>query len=103
LIVSEFVKAGISPPDELTESKYSEKLHLSVISLSKKGETFNASPLLERFKDTSLGTMSLNQIHISSRERIDLHDGTKVAREKFLPEQEGYYSCDGKVTFDADF
>jgi len=44
---------------------------------------FNATAALEKFKDTSLGTMSLSQIHISNRAFIETFDGERISRDSF--------------------
>jgi len=76
---------------------------MTVISLSK-GKTFSATAALEKFKDTSLGTMSLSQLHISNRAYRDLFSGPRLERKDFnRQEQEGYYGNDGSISFDNDF
>jgi hypothetical protein len=57
---------------------YLVDFHLTVVSGQK---TFNATAVLEKFKDTALGTMSLNQIHLSNRKYIDTFDGERIERD----------------------
>ncbi|TNV81282.1 hypothetical protein FGO68_gene8137 [Halteria grandinella] len=100
-IIDQFVTEGIIRQDELSQVKfnpslgyYDMKFHLSLIN-SKRWETFNAKPAIDKFKDTSLGTFRVNQIHISSRSHIDEEDGSRVERNE--SRGQGYYACDGKI------
>ena len=74
---------------------------MSVVSLRR--SSFNPNPVLLKFKDTSFGTTSLSTVHISSRELIDLYDGSKVPRKEFNTSgQDGYYACESSISFAND-
>lgn len=49
----------------------------------KRSESFNAKPAIEKFKDYSLGSVKVTEIHISSRSYIDTYEGARVKREEF--------------------
>jgi hypothetical protein len=106
-VISEFVNEGVIARNDLSHIKYDSltqmyegETHMTVISLNK-GKTFSATAALEKFKDTSLGTMSLTQLHISSRASMDLFSGKRLDRKDFnQQEEEGYYGNDGSISFD---
>jgi hypothetical protein len=103
-VIGKFVDGGIIERKELSHIKYNSaldyydmKFHLSIIN-TKRGETFNAKPAIEKFRDTTLGVLQVTEIHISNRAEIDTYDGKRVNRKEFnFAEEEGFYSCDGKV------
>lgn len=63
---------------------YLVDFHLTVVSGQK---IFNGTAALEKFKETALGTMSLNQIHLSNRNYIDTFEGETIERVSFKPNQ----------------
>lgn len=78
------------------------KFHLSIIN-SKRSETFNAKPAIEKFKDVSIGVLRVSEIHISSRSEIETYEGARLSRKQFDESKgEGYYACDGKVVLFDD-
>jgi hypothetical protein len=44
---------------------------------------FNATPAIEKFKDTSIGVLTLSEIQLSSRDFIVKSDGTEISRSEF--------------------
>ena len=92
-VIAAFVEEGIIQKDELSHinfnpstQSYEQEFHMTIINLGK-GATFNAVSALEKFKFKALGTMSLSHIHISSREAIDLYDGTRIARKDYFKKE----------------
>jgi hypothetical protein len=78
------------------------KFHLTIYSGQK---TFNAKPVIDKLKDTSLGSLKLSEIHLSNRAFIDLiESGERIPREEFkkYEGQDGFYACDGKLTLSED-
>lgn len=67
-VIGEFVNADIIRKEELSQVKfnsstgfYEMKFHLTIIN-SKRAETFNAKPVLDKFKDISLGVLRVSEI-----------------------------------------
>lgn len=106
-VIGAFVNEGVISKGDLSHIKhdklaqtYEGETHMTVISLSR-GKTFNATAALDKFKDTSLGTISLSELHISSRACIDLFSGQRIDRKDFKSQdQEGYYGNDGSISFE---
>jgi hypothetical protein len=70
-LISTMIDQGVLTKEQLSHvifdpasQLYLVDFHLTVVSGQK---TFNGTAVLEKFKDTALGTMSLNQIHLSNR------------------------------------
>lgn len=78
---------------------YEVELHLTMVS-NKRTDTFNAVPALEKYKDTTLGTMEIEAVEISSRSEIDTYDGRRIPRRDFDEQsEEGYYACVERINF----
>ena len=78
---------------------YDLEFHLTIVN-NKRTDTFNAVPAIERFKDTTLGTIQIESVEISSRKEIETYDGRRIPRRDFdESKEEGFYACEERFNF----
>jgi hypothetical protein len=66
-------------------------------------EMLDSKAVMKKFDQYDLGTVDLNEVHLSSRNEFETPDGTRMKRDLFSGANHGAnYACESKIMLSFD-
>ena len=61
-------------------------------------DLLDSKAIMKKFEQFDLGTVELNEVHLSSRDDFETPDGTRMKRDLFTGSNHGgIYACESKI------